>query len=119
MTKTLLELWSAEVTIAFTKTVGVAPGRWMQMEQKLGPTQAAKEILSPRPESWWAPILFHLQQHGLLHTSVEALALSPVGAPVFTDAEKTEARKPLEALDYDWQHEEPFQDLFTRLTTAP
>ena len=94
-----LRQWSKEATADFKARV--MPGRWLQMEAEHGSLKACKLILTPQPEGWWTEILTSSWERRRLKWSVEAIALNPEFASLFTDQERAVARARLEALGYD------------------
>jgi hypothetical protein len=95
-----LAQWSAAATADFISTSGVAPGRWLQLERELGTFGACKHLLQRHPETYWVPILAALFAKNRLNWSVEAAALSPEFAPLFTDDERAVAEERLAAFGY-------------------
>jgi hypothetical protein len=55
------------------ETFGVMPGRWLQLEAQYDTLGACQRILTPAPESSWAPVLGHLWEADRLHWSAEAV----------------------------------------------
>ena len=92
-----LARWSAAATADFVRTFGVVPGRWLQLERELGTHGACKHLLRPHPESYWVPILTPSFERNRLQWSVEAAALRPEFAPLFTDDERATAQHRLAA----------------------
>jgi len=95
-----LHQWSIEATADFTRTFGVAPGRWLQMEAESGTEGAIKLILSPDwPETEWVKVLTQSWEAGRLHWSAEAVALRfPL---LFEPEHRAEARRRLEQFGYN------------------
>ena len=96
-----LAQWSEAATADFVKTQGVAPGRWLQLERDLGTLGACKHLLQDHPESYWVPILQSAYERQRLHWSVEAAALRPEFATLFTDQERAIAKQRLAAFGFD------------------
>jgi hypothetical protein len=96
-----LARWSAAATADFVKTHGVAPGRWLQLEREFGTLGACKHLLWDHPESYWVPILQSAYERQRLHWTVEAAALSPEFATLFTDEERAVAQRRLAAFGLD------------------
>jgi hypothetical protein len=84
----------------FHSGLRVAPGRWLQLERELGTHGACRHLLRPHPESYWVAILTAAFERNRLRWSVEAAALTPEFAPLFTDAERAVARERLAAFGY-------------------
>jgi hypothetical protein len=95
-----LDQWSAEATADFTRTFGVAPGRWLQMETESGTLGACKRILTDQPEEWWVPMLTPSWEKNRLKWSVEALAWNPQFRRLFTNDERAVARMRLAKFGY-------------------
>ncbi len=95
-----LRQWSIDGTADFTRTFGVAPGRWLQMEAESGAEGAIKRILSPDwPETSWVPVLTQLWEAHRLEWSAEAAALRfPL---LFGPEHRAEAQRRLEQFGYD------------------
>jgi hypothetical protein len=96
-----LDQWSKDSTAYCVETFGVAPGRWLQMEQEHGTLGACKRVLTPASEAQWVRILTPLYETNGLKWSVEAAALKPEFAPLFTDDERAVARDRLQQFGYD------------------
>ena len=96
-----LARWSVAATADFVNTHGVAPGRWLQLERELGTLGACKHLLRDHPESYWVPILQFAYDRQRLHWSVEAAALKPEFATLFTDEERAVAQRRLAAFGID------------------
>lgn len=101
-----LHQWSLDATADFTRTFGVAPGRWLQMEAESGTEGAIRRILSPEwPESTWVPVLTQLWDTQRLHWSAEVAALR---FPLLFEPEHTaEARRRLAQFGYDADADSP------------
>ena len=80
-----------------------APARWLQMEREYGTLRACQMILTENPSdpNGWATQLQPMWEKGRLCHSVEAVALEPEFAPLFTDAERAVARDRLTKLEYE------------------
>lgn len=74
--------------------IGYQPAIFADLMTRCGAVEAARRALAgPRPsEGFWV-----LARHGLLHRSVEAWVLRPAYGRLFTDGERAEARRRLEA----------------------
>lgn len=86
----------------YKKVFGYLPSRWLQMEREHGTLRACQMILteSLSDPDGWATQLQPMWEKGRLVHSVEAVALEPEFAPLFTDAERAVARKRLTKLGY-------------------
>ncbi len=76
---------------------GYNPTYFLRMVYELGGVQTAKQLLS---KSEIQEGLMHLWELGLLADSMEAYVLKPQYASLFTDAERAEARRRLDALNF-------------------
>jgi hypothetical protein len=94
--------WCAEGEEDYRQTIGSTPSRWKALITEHGELGACQWVLRPHPESWWLQTLTPLYEAERLEWSVERFAAyTAEGAILFTPGERLEARKRLDALNYD------------------
>ena len=87
-----------QATCIVAENHGYRPVVFLRMLEQHGAVRAAKILLRPSDKAHVG--LKRLAELGLLCISVEAHAVRPLWAPLFTEAERAEARKRLKGYGY-------------------
>ena len=87
-----------QATCTVADNHGYRPVVFSRMLEQHGGVRAAKILLRPSDKAHFG--LKRLAELGLLCISVEAHAIRPLWAPLFTESERSEARKRLKGYGY-------------------